>query len=382
MRTLPLRSLLLVVLGLGAALSACDGQGGGSPEELQQALQGADRSEGTSAPAPVANGDPACDALAALPTRQGSLAGWLESAHIAKGVGSYAAPSPAQQGAFQAAFEGLLRDGATPAATAAFDALGFELGGYADDGGAFWLVVEEKAPRTGGGTFVVNPAASRELWLEAPHADSDTGTLKQGASQLTALGARALLLTGANRCAASQATACDGKTAKCGGVLRVSDAAHSEDSYFMAAHRALRAVHPSGLAVNLHGMESDGSEAAVLGDGTKRDNPTAVANALRDALNKRLPAGRKAYSCNDPSDSGQHRDLCGTNNVQGRYDNGSAQACTTAAASSTGRFLHLEQDAQLRGAGAGALIEALAEVVPCTASGQGGMGCAAVPVCR
>ena len=377
MRILLVRILSLAALGL-TALAACDGQ---SVDDAQRAIDQASQSAVGTGSKPIANGDPQCDLIAALPQRNGNLAGWLQSAHIDKGEG-FQLPDAAALGQFQSAFESLLRDGATAQTVSAFDALGFELGGYVDDSQAFYFVLEEKAPRTGGGTYVVNPSASRELWLEVPHADSDQGTLKQGAEQLVALGARALLITGSNRCASDEASPCDGKTAKCGGKLRRSDVAHAEDNFFMSAHRALRAVHPNGIAVNQHGMESTGKEAAVLSDGTKNANPSSVANGVRNALNARLGGGAKAFSCNDPSDTG-YRDLCGTSNVQGRFDNGSSNACTVAPTSSTGKFLHLEQDANLRGGGGKALVDALAEVIPCTGGGQGGQGCGTgVPVCR
>ncbi len=51
--------------------------------------------------------------------------------------------------------------------------------------------------------------------------------------------------------------------------------------------------------------------------------------------------------------------LCGTTNVQGRHLNGASQPCTEAAASASGRFIHLEQSAAVR-AQAELVIAALA----------------------
>ncbi|MFP2913066.1 hypothetical protein ACLESD_50280, partial [Pyxidicoccus sp. 3LFB2] len=108
---------------------------------------------------------------------------------------------------------------------------------------------------------------------------------------------------------------------------------------------------------------------------------------LRDALNQRLARGpRRAFSCNAPDDSGKHRALCGTTNVQGRIDNGAGDACHAEATSASDRFLHLEQSSTLRGTGtaADAVIGALADTVPCSLPGNG-LGCpsaANVTACR
>ncbi|MFP2900553.1 hypothetical protein [Corallococcus sp. 4LFB] len=162
--------------------------------------------------------------------------------------------------------------------------------------------------------------------------------------------------------------------------LRISDAAHYGNTFFTAAHRALRATYPDAIAASIHGMDAgDGPEAAVVSDGTSTLRPEALSNRLRDALNTHLVGTKKAFSCNSVEDSGKHRTLCGTSNVQGRIDNGAADACFTEAAAGSDRFVHLEQSATLRGTGASskAVIQALADTVPCTLTGSG-LGCQAV----
>ncbi|MDQ3264396.1 MAG: hypothetical protein M3Y59_12155 [Myxococcota bacterium] len=246
---------------------------------------------------------------------------------------------------------------------------------------------EDSVANRGAGTFVVNLAPGRDLWLESPHADSDQGTLAQGAHQLLGLGARAYLITGSHRCASAAETPCSGKSNMCGGKLRRADAAHYDLTFFHSAHRALRYAFPSAVAVNVHGMDVDGVEAAVISNGTKAPQPGSLSVRFRDALNTRLPENLRAFSCNDPNDEGQHRPLCGTTNVQGRADNGSSDACRAASTTGGDRFLHLEQAASLRSAPPGdplsdAVIAALADVVPCTLGGAG-LGCSEAAVaCR
>jgi hypothetical protein len=335
------------------------------------------------APAEPASVTPAASLADVLPTRQGNLVDYLQTRAVSPpNSGGFQAPGDFELGAFEQAVQQLLL-GATPEGVAALGQLGYAVTLFQQDGGGSWLLLEELLPQRGGGTVALNLAPARDLWLEAPHSDSDEGTLRQGAVQAVALGARALLLNGANRCASATPTPCGGVTRTCGGSLRISDSAHFPRTFFTAAHRALRAASPDGVAVSLHGMEGEGSEAAVVSDGTRQPQPGSLSVLLRDAINRRLSAGR-AFSCNDPADEGKFRPLCGTTNVQGRFDNGSPDACLVGVTATTPRaphtrFLHLEQAAPLRHPGAGAtdiVTEALAEAVPCSLPGSG-LGCAA-----
>ena len=332
------------------------------------------------APAPSTS---VCAPLSALATLQGNLTTWLQGASItAPNSGGFKEPGGTELTAFEGAFRALLTQGPTPQVVQDLGALGYGVATFRNTNGNAWLVVREAGlPGRGGGTFIVNLSPARNLWLEAPHADSDEGTLRQTAEQLVTLGARALLLTGSNRCAVVATSPCSGTTTVCGTKgLRISDAAHYGNTFFTAAHRALRDTYPDGIAVSVHGMDAgDGPEAAVVSDGTSVPRSESLSVRLRDALNTHLVGTRKAFSCNAPDDAGKHRTLCGTSNVQGRIDNGAADACFTEAAAASDRFLHLEQSDTLRGTGASskAVIQALADTVPCSLTGSG-LGCQAV----
>ncbi|WP_147451169.1 hypothetical protein [Corallococcus llansteffanensis] len=332
------------------------------------------------APAPSTS---VCAPLTSLATLQGNLTTWLQGATItAPNSGGFKEPGGTEFTAFEGAFRALLAQGPTPQAVQDLGTLGFGVASFRNENGNAWLVVRELGLLgRGGGTFIVNLSPARNLWLEAPHADSDEGTLRQTAEQLVTLGARALLLTGSNRCAVATTSPCSGTTSVCGTKgLRISDAAHYGNTFFTAAHRALRDTYPDAIAVSVHGMDAgDGPEAAVVSDGTSVQRPESLSVRLRDALNTHLVGTRKAFSCNAPDDAGKHRALCGTSNVQGRIDNGAADACFTEAAAASDRFLHLEQSATLRGTGASskAVIQALADTVPCSLTGSG-LGCEVV----
>jgi hypothetical protein len=327
-----------------------------------------------------------CAALSSLSTEQGDLTARLRRATILTSkTTQFREPRDADLLAFERAFARLATQ-VDRSAVEELGTLGFEVSRFRTASGASWLLVQEKAPRTGAGTFAINLSPARDLWLELPHADSDEGTLAQGAEQVVELGARALLITGVNRCASEATTACENKgTTVCGGRLRTSDAAHFADNYFTAAHRALRSAFPRGIAVSLHGMETSGKEAAVVSDGTKSPRPGALSSQLRDAVNNYLAKGDgRAFSCNDSAESGTFRALCGSTNVQGRIDNGSGDACFADGASPQDRFIHVEQGPILRGASNGVdpVGRGLADTVPCSLPGDG-LYCpvAATPAC-
>ncbi len=83
----------------------------------------------------------------------------------------------------------------------------------------------------------------------------------------------------------------------------------------------------------------------------------------------------RAVSCQDPSDKQrfQHRNLCGTKNVQNRYLLGQPNVCTSGTTEMAPRFLHVEQrfDPVLNDAAwMGLIVEALKDVVPERSPGQ------------
>ena len=190
---------------------------------------------------------------------------------------------------------------------------------------------------------------------------------------------------------------CDGKTPVCNQPIGPpsrpyadSDVAHSPSALFHVAHRTLADLWPDAAVVQLHGMGrgrpvpkgqksrppqewtwfivSGGMDAAAPG-------PSLSVRA-RDALRSHVQGGEvRAVSCQDPNDKQrfQHRNLCGTKNVQGRHLLGQPNVCTSGTSAMSPRFLHVEQRFApvLNDAAAqGLIIEALKDVVPEHAPGQ------------
>ncbi|MFP2909318.1 hypothetical protein ACLESD_30605, partial [Pyxidicoccus sp. 3LFB2] len=140
----------------------------------------------TSTPAPLS----ACSLPAGLPMKQGSLRSWLGTVPItARGSEGFREPGGTELTAFERAFRELLASGPSAERVLDFSQLGYSLSSYRDDDtGGGWLVLADLDQQRGGGTFIVNLSPARDLWLETPHADSDEGTLRQGAEQLVRSG--------------------------------------------------------------------------------------------------------------------------------------------------------------------------------------------------
>lgn len=230
---------------------------------------------------------------------------------------------------------------------------GYVVRRFFDEASSQWLVYAADPAGHHAHVFI-NPMARRDLVVEAPHAGFETNTSLQAARILIGAGARVLLINGADRCSLNVDAQCSGEatTTVCGGtdVYRESDVPHAQMNAFHLTHRFLenRARTTGGVTrfVQLHGMAGTATDKLEAADGSSDvDNPAspsvAFVSALR-SLNHDL-----VYSCQDAS-APPPRGLCATRNVQGRYTNGSPDACSTSTAQSSGRFLHLEQDMDYR----------------------------------
>jgi hypothetical protein len=199
--------------------------------------------------------------------------------------------------------------------------------GRTAEGGRYWLVAERDEDKRGAGLLVLRLGRARPFLVEAPHTDFDRGTLELALLALDRLEARALLINTMPRSAKESAEerAEDAKSGE-----SPSDVAHAKASFFSSAHRALAAVDPELVAVQLHGFRDDrapGAEVVISAAGT-RGNARAVASALRSVLS---PTGVFLY----PDDT---RDLGATKNAQAALSRASHSA-----------FIHVELSATLRG---------------------------------
>ncbi len=291
-------------------------------------------------------------------------------------------PIDAVETPFRAALEAAAAGDAAAARKHAGEA-GYAVLEKAEGGRRFLLLTESDRAGIGPAVAIVaNPA--RDLVIEAPHPIVDRHTDRQAAVLFLALGARALVIAGANRCAARAESPCSGRTRVCGDgnkPYRASDPAHNPATLFHVAHRVFARRWPQSVVLQPHGFSNKGSPVwFVISDGSKEKRPGdgMLTGRVRDALRAALGRDR-AVSCQDPDDrSIETRWLCASTTVQGRDLNGSADACRSDAEASSGRFLHIEQTYEevRRGfgedwrnlqahPGSAAILAALAAALPC-----------------
>ena len=138
---------------------------------------------------------------------------------------------------------------------------------------------------------------------------------------------------------------------------------------------------PDSIFFNLRGMQQTDTASAIFSNGSETlAGPGELANRLRTSVKASWSdSAAEVASCQDADDDVRgYRSSCGTGNVQGRFLNGSRDACTVAATESGGRFINLEQgdkildsfesSAQLNLSGSPAekLLRGIAAVIPST----------------
>lgn len=211
------------------------------------------------------------------------------------------------------------------------------------------VVMFRPPPGSGLALMAWRPGPARRVIVEAPHPYFEAHTLTQGVEAFFDGGARALIVSGAHRCASAVELACSGVTSVCGthdGAYRESDAAHNPASVFHAMHVALAERYGSHAAVSLHGV---GRNEVVVSDGTElgtgAGSPIGAAAA---ELVEALDGEAEVMSCNGVPGMVPTDRHCGTTNAQGRHLNAVNDVCLDTAADARGRFLHLEQPMHVR----------------------------------
>ena len=293
-------------------------------------------------------------ANAAIPKIEGSFTQFVaDFQFVAERSEMYVPPVDTEKLKFRSALTSLLK-GKVSRAQRFLYRLNMEVIKFKDTttGLTFYLIREKPnvMPR-GWGLYAINPNSSRSIVLEIPHPVADVRTETEGASFFLELSARALIISGSHRCANTSSSPCSGTTSVCSDSgsqepYRISDAAHSQEHLFQVAHETLLESNAALVAVALHGFAQSGSEPhAFVSDGTKALASAAnLANQFTTRLMAVTGLTNAAQSCNDGSTGAR---LCGTDDIQGRYANGSPNTCLLDAPA-TGRFLHIEQSLDFR----------------------------------
>jgi hypothetical protein len=194
----------------------------------------------------------------------------------------------------------------------------------------------------GWGTFIVDPAASRELIQEAPHPIADTGTETQAVDVFKETGSRSYLLCGAHRKANATPSACDTH-------YKEADCAHATaNMYFPAVQEIAVFYGPRPHHhIQWHGMDDDTCTGLVVYASQGLASAPAQGAIVR-SLVADAKAQNPAWILGLPG--GGHCGLDATDNVEGRLLNGvpSAGVCTQQASAASGVFLHIEQHPDVR----------------------------------
>ena len=248
---------------------------------------------------------------------------------------------------------------------AAANALGYEVVEFLDvaTGQTFHILRERFVPDdpgfTGMGTFVFydGPGVRSGLVLEVPHPINDSLTLDEGALAIGQLRPRVTMVAGTHRNNSTVDSTCDG-TQDGGDPYRESDVSHHPDNFFHATHTWLHANLAEMLTVQLHGFCCPGmaphaglTDDCVLSNGVEiAPGPGQFAQILRGRIDAQnfLADGVDLTTAAVFGDDAN--ELGGTNNLQARVSNGVTVGteCNVAAVAASGRFLHLEQDPDVR----------------------------------
>jgi len=214
-----------------------------------------------------------------------------------------------------------------------------------NDNQTYWMLAEVLPVTVGWGTYVIrSEEVAHEIVVEVPHPVADWRTDPEGVEIFRQLGARALLIAGADRCANTAYSTCNGLTIAYGESepYRQSDVAHAPQTMFQAAHRALVACSNETVAIQLHGNS--------LGTCNGTFTPGSLTTRLYENAARRCDLLEV-----DLADSSSTCSFNGGDSIQALFTNGcgrtgSQETCVvyTGAPSIPERFIFLEQSTALR----------------------------------
>ena len=194
----------------------------------------------------------------------------------------------------------------------------------------------------GWGTFIVDPAAQRELSHHAPHPIADSTTEVEAVLAFRDTNSRSYLMCGAHRDANTVVSTCQPE-------YNEADCAHNTNNMFHAVNEELKDFYAgnSWNAIQWHGM----AETTCPTTNAYLSHGRAVLPAPGDKivdLRSNMLNYHPTWLIDMPGTG--VCDLSATNNVQGRLLNEvfAGSVCGTAASLYTGKFIHNEQDPGFR----------------------------------
>lgn len=194
------------------------------------------------------------------------------------------------------------------------------------------------------GTYVFSKTPDRDdLVIMAPHSKYDTYTGKEAVYCFKNTLAKAVFINGTHRCNSDDLSSCSGTSSACGSSepFRISDMAHTTTSMFQSVTKTVFNSVSSSVFIQLHGFSKQAADPyVIISNGTRETPTTDYATLIKDAL---LVEDNSLTFKLAHLDTNWTR-LIGFTNTQGRLINNSIDACNTSAATTTGRFIHIEQE--------------------------------------
>ena len=208
----------------------------------------------------------------------------------------------------------------------------------------FYILEEKNTQFNYWGTYVFSKTPTRNnLIIQAPHLKYDTNTGKQAIYCFKNNVARAVFINGTHRCNSESYSSCSGITSVCGSSdnYRMSDLAHTTTSMFQKTTENMFSSISNSVFVQLHGFGKRSTDPyVIMSNGTRETPAIDYSDLIKEAL---------IEQDNTLTFKLAHKDqnwtrLIGFTNTQGRLINGSPDYCNTSATSTSGRFIHIEQE--------------------------------------
>lgn len=260
---------------------------------------------------------------------------------------NYVEPSLTQLGTWNTAVNFILADDLTNARSNA-NGMNYQITEFTDTSispSQIFYVLEEKSPQLNyWGTYVFSKTPARNnLIIQAPHSKFDTNTGKQAIYCFKNTLAKAVFINGTHRCNSDSFSSCSGTTSACGSndSYRISDLAHTTTSIFQKTTENLFANISNSVFIQLHGFGKQPTDPyVIMSNGTRETPTTDYATLIKDAL--LVEDNSLTFELAHINISWTR--LIGFTNTQGRLINNSTDHCTTSATTTSGRFIHIEQE--------------------------------------
>ena len=232
-------------------------------------------------------------------------------------------------------------------AVAEFGKIAYQVTEFTDttlSNAVFYIVKKKASGKNYWGVYVFSKTPIKgNLVLMAPHSKYDTNTGKQALYCFKNTQAKALLLNGTHRCNNSTSSSCSGTTSACGSTssFKISDMAHTTVSVFQKTTDILLNTVASSVFVQLHGFAKSTTDPYVIMSNGTRETPSVdYVVKIKDKL---LAEDNSLTFKIAHVDTDWNR-LIGFTNTQGRLINNSSNPCSSSSTSTTGRFVHIEQE--------------------------------------